>query len=80
MVEVDAAVARRSTHRIVARRRAMTVQPSSVPLAEHPLLRAVLLAVLAIAVVVAVTAIAGVAVAGPSIDLVADPAGMAVPF
>lgn len=60
----------------------MTLQQSPVaPATEtsHPLLRVVLLAALVIAAVIAVTAIVGVAGAGPSMDLVADPAGI-LPF
>lgn len=42
--------------------------------------RVLLVAAIAIAIVLVVTAIVGVQVAGPSLDLTADPAGMALPF
>jgi hypothetical protein len=61
----------------------MTLQQApAAPATEmaHPLLRVVLLAALVIVAIVAVTAIVGVAGAGPSMDIVADPAGVTLPF
>jgi hypothetical protein len=47
---------------------------------SHPLLRIILLAALVIVAVVALTAIVGVTGSGPSLDVVADPAGITLPF
>jgi len=47
---------------------------------SHPLLRIVLLAAIVIVAVVALTAIVGVTGSGPSLDIVADPAGITLPF
>jgi hypothetical protein len=42
--------------------------------------RILLIAAIAVAVLIVVTAIVGIQVAGPSLEITADPAGMALPF